>query len=404
MRQTHFPVAGIAEEAQRASLSKTDFLRRMSHDIRTPINGIRGIIGIANHYADDLQKQQECRNKVWKASGYLLSIVNSVPDMNRLESGAVLLANVPFDLYQLLAEANAVAEMQAMESGIHYIIDKEKQHIEHPYLIGSPSHIKQVLLNLASNAVKYNKENGTVTVFCQEVTERNGAAIFRFVCSDTGIGMSEEFQKRVFEPFSQEDQVNARTHYDGFGLGLSIVKGLVGQMGGNIDFVSKEGVGTTFVVTLPFRIAEAPEKAPEQVPIGSVDLHGTRILLAEDNDLNPEIAQFFLEQQGAGVTVAKNGKTATELFAASAPGEIDLILMDIMMPVMNGYAATEAIRNTDRPDAQTVPIIAMSANAFQDDIQKSLSVGMNDHLPKQLTTEKLLSTVAGFVQKKPGNV
>ena len=397
-------LAGIAEEAQRANLSKTDFLRRMSHDIRTPINGIRGIIEIANHYADNLQKQQECRNKIWEASGYLLSLVNSVLDMNKLESGAVLLANDPFDLYQLLAEANAVAEMQATESGIRYVIDTEKQHIEHPYLIGSPSHIKQVLLNLASNAVKYNKENGTVTVYCQEVTERNGAAIFRFVCSDTGIGMSEEFQKRVFEPFSQEDQVNARTHYDGFGLGLSIVKGLVGQMGGNIDFVSKEGVGTTFVVTIPFRIAEAPEKAPEQAPIGFVDLHGTRILLAEDNDLNLEIAQFFLEQQGAGVTVAKNGKIATELFAASAPGEIDLILMDIMMPVMNGYAATEAIRNMDRPDAQTVPIIAMSANAFQDDIQKSLSVGMNDHLPKPLTTEKLLSTVAGFVQKKPGNV
>ena len=397
-------LAGIAEEAQRASLSKTDFLRRMSHDIRTPINGIRGMIEIANHYADDLQKQRECRNKVWEASGYLLSLVNSVLDMNKLESGAVLLANVPFDLYQLLAETNAVAEMQAMESGIHYVIDTEKQHIEHPYLIGSPSHIKQVLLNLASNAVKYNKENGTVTVFCREVTQKDDTAIFRFVCSDTGIGMSEEFQKRVFEPFSQEEQVNARTHYDGFGLGLSIVKGLVGQMGGNIDFVSKEGIGTTFVVTLPFRIAEAPEKAPEQVPVEAVDLHGKRILLAEDNDLNLEIAQFFLEQQGAEVTVAKNGKTATELFAASAPGDIDLILMDIMMPVMNGYTATEAIRNMDRPDAKTVPIIAMSANAFQDDIQKSLSVGMNDHLPKPLTTEKLLSTVAGFVQKKPGNV
>ncbi len=390
-------LAGIAEEAQRASLSKTDFLRRMSHDIRTPINGIRGMIEIANHFADDLQKQKECRDKVWEASGYLLSLVNSVLDMNKLESGAVVLTETPFDLPQLLSEVNTVAEMQAAEHGLYYGVDMEKQQIAHPYLIGSAPHLKQVLMNLASNAVKYNKENGRVIVWCSELSCDEKIAVFQFACTDTGIGMSREFQKRAFEPFTQEGRDNARTHYDGTGLGLSIVRALVQQMGGNITFESEEGVGTSFLVTLPFCIDTNPQTKPKETVNEPIDLSGVRVLLAEDNDLNMEIAKFFIEQHGAEVTVARNGKEAVELFARAPQGTFDLILMDVMMPVMSGYEATETIRGMAREDAKTIPIIAMSANAFQDDIQKSRSVGMNDHLPKPLSTEKLLSAIARHI-------
>ena len=382
------------EEAQRASLSKTDFLRRMSHDIRTPINGIRGMIEIAEHFTDDLQKQKECRDKVWEASGYLLSLVNNVLDMNKLESGAVVLTEMPFDLPQLLNEVNTVAEMQATEHGLYYDVDMEKQQIAHPYLIGSAPHLKQVLMNLASNAVKYNKENGRVTVWCRELSCDGKTAEFRFACKDTGIGMSKEFQKRAFEPFTQEGRDNARTHYDGTGLGLSIVQALVRQMGGSITFESEEGVGTSFLVTLPFQIDPNPQPKPKESVNEPIDLDGVRVLLAEDNDLNMEIATFFIEQHGAKVTTARNGREAVELFANAPQGTFDLILMDIMMPAMNGYEATQTIRGMAREDAKTIPIIAMSANAFQDDIQKSRSVGMNDHLPKPLSTEKLLSAIA----------
>ena len=382
------------EETQRASLSKTDFLRRMSHDIRTPINGIRGMIEIAEHFTDDLQKQKECRDKVWEASGYLLSLVNNVLDMNKLESGAVVLTEMPFDLPQLLNEVNTVAEMQATEHGLYYDVDMEKQQIAHPYLIGSAPHLKQVLMNLASNAVKYNKENGRVTVWCRELSCDGKTAEFRFACKDTGIGMSKEFQKRAFEPFTQEGRDNARTHYDGTGLGLSIVQALVRQMGGSITFESEEGVGTSFLVTLPFQIDPNPQPKPKESVSEPIDLDGVRVLLAEDNDLNMEIATFFIEQHGAKVTTARNGREAVELFANAPQGTFDLILMDIMMPVMSGYEATETIRGMAREDAKTIPIIAMSANAFQDDIQKSRSVGMNDHLPKPLSTEKLLSAIA----------
>ena len=382
------------EEAQRASLSKTDFLRRMSHDIRTPINGIRGMIEIAEHFTDDLQKQKECRDKVWEASGYLLSLVNNVLDMNKLESGAVVLTEMPFDLPQLLNEVNTVAEMQATEHGLYYDVDMEKQQIAHPYLIGSAPHLKQVLMNLASNAVKYNKENGRVTVWCRELSCDGKTAEFRFACKDTGIGMSKEFQKRAFEPFTQEGRDNARTHYDGTGLGLSIVQALVRQMGGSITFESEEGVGTSFLVTLPFQIDPNPQPKPKESVSEPIDLDGVRVLLAEDNDLNMEIATFFIEQHGAKVTTAHNGREAVELFANAPQGTFDLILMDIMMPVMSGYEATQTIRGMAREDAKTIPIIAMSANAFQDDIQKSRSVGMNDHLPKPLSTEKLLSAIA----------
>ena len=394
-------LADIAEEAQRASLSKTDFLRRMSHDIRTPINGIRGMIEIANHFDGDLKKQRECREKIWEASGYLLSLVNNVLDMNKLESGAVIFAHNQFDLPTLLEEINTVAEMQATEHGLNFQVDHKKRHIEHRFLIGSPSHIKQILMNIAGNAVKYNKENGSVTVWCEELLCDGTAATFRFNCADTGIGMSEDFQKHAFEPFTQEGKNNARTRYDGSGLGLSITKALTEQMGGHIEFTTKEGVGTTFSVILPIAVDHDPPEESQTEEHEPIDLTGYTILLAEDNELNMEIAKFFLEQHGATVISAKNGSEAVNLFTASAPGDIDLILMDIIMPIMNGHEATLKIRSADRPDAKTIPIVAMTTNAFQDDVDKSLSVGMNDHLPKPLGTEKMLSTVFRYIRSHP---
>ena len=393
-------LARIAEEAQRANLSKSDFLRRMSHDIRTPINGIRGMIEIAEHCADDPEKQAQCRGKVWEASGYLLSLVNSVLDMNKLESGSVILANDPFDLPQLLDEVNAVAEMQAMEHGLHYACDRSRRHILHPHLIGSVPHLKQVLMNLASNAVKYNRPGGSVTVWCEELRCDGETAVFRFACTDTGIGISPDFQEHVFEPFAQEGRNDARTHYDGSGLGLSIAKALVQQMGGTIDFTSQVGVGTSFYVTLPLKVDHAPHAPVETEAAAPSDLTGIRVLLVEDNALNLEIAQFFLQQHGADVTVARNGQEAVEQFAASAPGGFDVILMDVMMPVMNGYEATQAIRAMERPDAKTVPILAMSANAFQDDIRRSREMGMNEHLAKPLSTEKLIAAICRHVRRK----
>lgn len=393
-------LAKIAKEAQNASLSKTDFLRRMSHDIRTPINGIRGMIEIANHFVDDPEKQKVCRDKIWKASGYLLSLVNSVLDMNKLESGVIVLNDAPFDIVQLLSEVASIAEMQATEHGLSFTLENNSQYIKHRRLIGSAQHVKQVLMNIAENAVKYNKQNGNVTVRCKEISCDGETAVFEFVCADTGIGMSEEFQKRAFEPFSQEGQDKARTHYDGSGLGLSIAKTLVEQMGGCVKFTSNEGDGTTFNVTIPFKLDPSPANETISEADENIDLSGVRVLLVEDNDLNMEISKFFIEQSGAHVTPAKNGLEGVNLFKSSENGYFDIVLMDVMMPVMDGYKATEKIRALERPDAKTVPIIAMSANAFQDDILKSKSAGMNEHLAKPISTKKLLSSIFRYVKHK----
>ena len=380
-------------EAQRANHSKTDFLRRMSHDIRTPINGIRGMIAIANHYADDPEKQKECREKVWEASGYLLSLVSSVLDMNKLESGGVVLEHKPFDLYQLLEETNTVAEMQAIEHGLSYVWDVEHSHIEHRHLIGSATHLKQILMNLTNNAIKYNRHGGKVAVSCRELAHDDHIATFTFICADTGIGMSQEFQAHAYEPFTQEGRNDARTHYDGSGLGLSIVKQLVEQMDGHIEFTSKEGVGTTFYVTLPLHIGVQPVGEQPPVSIRPIDLTGMRALVVEDNDLNMEITQFLLDKHGIFSTGVSNGQQAVDAFAAAPMGTFDMILMDVMMPVMNGLEATRRIRAMDRPDAATIPIVAMSANAFADDVQRSLDAGMNEHLTKPIDENRLLATL-----------
>ena len=384
-----------AEEARRANAAKTDFLRRMSHDIRTPINGIQGMVEISRHYVGDEVKQEECRQKILDASGFLLDLVNNVLDMNKLESGEIRLESVPFDLEKLVRETNSVIEIQASERGV--ALHDNGIHAEHTCLIGSPLHLRQVLQNIESNAVKYTPEGGSVTVGCNEISMENGVVTLEFFCTDTGIGMSEEFQKRAFEPFAQEN-ATARTAYLGTGLGLSITKELVEQMGGTIDFRSRQGKGTTFVIQLPLRIdtGTGSRSGAEELPTVSGSVQGTRVLLVEDNDLNMEIAQFLLENEGAKVTQAWNGREAVELFAASEPGAYDVILMDVMMPVMGGLEATRIIRGMKRPDAASVPIFAMTANAFQDDIQRSRAAGMNEHLTKPLDSKILLAMIARY--------
>ena len=386
-----------AHKAEAANVAKTEFLQRMSHDIRTPINGIRGMVEIGNHYSDDPDKQAECRRKIWDASGLLLELVNEVLDMGKLESGEIILEHRPFNMVKLLTGLRDVLEKQASGRGIKIIC--EDIALPHPELIGSPVHVKRLMMNIMSNAVKYNKDNGTITVTLQELRCEGGKAWIRFTCADTGIGMSEEFQKHIFEPFTQE-ALDARSTYGGTGLGMSIAKSLVDKMDGTITFESKQGVGTTYVITLPFEIDRDAEPQPgHEKSMDASTLQGMRVLLVEDNDLNLEIAQFLLENAGMKVTTARNGQQAVDTFAAAAPGSFDAILMDVMMPVMDGYEATRTIRRLDRPDAGSIPILAMTANAFTEDRRRAYEAGMNEHLTKPLETELVLKTLAKYVKK-----
>ncbi len=384
------------EEAERASRAKTDFLRQMSHDVRTPINGIRGMIEIGNHYPNDPEKQADCRKKVWEASGFLLDLVNSVLNMNKLESGEIQMDEKPFDLREVMGSTRGILYGQAEGSGIH--IRQDPLEIEHPYLIGSPLHLQQILQNIGGNAIKYNKEGGTATFTTREIASDGETATFEFISSDTGIGMSKEFQKRAFEPFTQE-RARARTKYQGSGLGLSICRQLVEQMGGSIRLESEQGVGTTFTITLQFRL-DAQRIEQERQAAEAESIAGMKALLVEDNELNMEIAEFLLEREGVQVAKAWNGQEAVQQFADSQPGEFDVILMDVMMPVMGGIEATQAIRALDRPDAATVPIFAMTANAFADDIARGRAAGMNEYIAKPLDGKKLAKTLLKY--KKQG--
>lgn len=386
-----------AEEAKRANIAKTDFLRRMSHDIRTPINGIQGMINIAEHYPDDCEKQKECRDKVKEASGYLLDLVNSVLDMNKLESGVVVLENKPFNLRNVLREANNIAKMSAEIEGLK--VSFQDDAIQHTHLLGSPVHLKQILQNIAGNAIKYNREDGSISFLCEETDYKDGVATYRFVCQDTGIGMSEEFIPHVFEPFAQEEQ-GARTAYMGTGLGLAIVKQLVEMMGGQITMESKLNEGTTFTIILPFKIDELHEEKEtgELNGVGEV-FKGMRVLLVEDNELNMEVAQFFLENAGMKVTNARDGEEAVQYFTASEEGFFDLILMDIMMPVMDGLEATKQIRALQRKDAKEIPVIAMTANAFNEDREQTREAGMNEHLSKPIDIDKMMQVFQRCLSK-----
>ena len=386
-----------AEKAEQANRAKTEFLQRMSHDIRTPINGIRGMIEIANYYKDDPDKQTECRKKIWDASGLLLELVNEVLDMGKLESGEIMLEEREFDLKELLDSVGVVVDKQARERGITIITDSYP--VEHRYLLGSPLHLRRLLMNIISNAVKYNHAGGEVRLGCREKPSADPeTAQIEFTCADTGIGMSEEFQKHVFEPFAQERNF-ARSEYGGTGLGMPIAKSLAEKMGGTLSFVSRQGVGTTFTLSLPFRICHAPEKRnkPKRL-LQTSSIAGLHVLVAEDNRMNMEIAEFVLNVEEASIIKAVNGEEAVRIFADSRPGEIDAILMDVMMPVMDGLEATRRIRAMKRPDARTIPIIAMTANAFAEDRQRAFAAGMDMHIAKPLEGSEMVETLERFVK------
>ena len=380
-----------ARRAESANRAKTQFLQRMSHDIRTPINGIQGMVEIGEYYKDDPEKQSQCRQSIRESARLLLELVNEVLDMGKLESGEIVLEERPFDLIALLDSVGGLPEQSAAARGIR--VDRKPREVQHTALIGSPVYLKRLLMNIYSNAVKYNKDNGSITVRCRELRTEGDTAWFEFICADTGIGMSEEFQKYLFEPFAQEHST-ARSAYDGTGLGMAIAKALTEKMGGTITFTSREGEGTTFRITLPFRIDTAGRlpQQPAAEPEVSDALRGMRIQLAEDNELNMEIAEFMLQSAGAEVTEAHDGREAVELFRASPPGHFDAVLMDVMMPVLDGYQATGIIRTSDRPDAG-VPIIAMTANAFVEDRQRAREAGMTEHLAKPLDRAVLVRTL-----------
>ena len=384
-----------AKKAEAANEAKTEFLQRMSHDIRTPINGICGLVNMADHYADDVEKQTEYRTKVKEASNLLLELVNDVLDMSKLESGEIVLEAVPFNLSRISREVFVVIEQMAAEQNIRIVW--EKKEITHRDFIGSPGYVKRVMMNILSNAVKYNRENGQIYISCMEIpSEQPGMTTMEFVCRDTGIGMTEEFQENVFEPFAQE-HTGSRTKFAGTGLGMAIAKNLVEKMGGTITFESKEGTGTTFVIRVPFKIDLDADKREEQKDVSEKSIKGLHILLAEDNDLNMEIAEFVLQNEGAVVTKAWNGQEAVEIFRKSGSGEFDVILMDIMMPVLNGYEATKRIRAMEREDATVVPIIAMTANAFTEDRLRAKEAGMNEHIAKPVDAELLVKVIHELV-------
>ena len=386
-----------AKKAEAANEAKTEFLQRMSHDIRTPINGICGMINVADHYADNMEKQTECRAKIKKTSHLLLELINEVLDMSKLESDEVVLEEIPFNLNSIFEEILGVIEHMAAEQNIRIIW--EEKEVTHWNLIGSPVHVKRILMNILSNAVKYNKENGYVYISCREIPSKQTAmTTLEFVCRDTGIGMTEAFQKRIFEPFAQE-HAGSRTKFAGTGLGMPITKKLVEKMGGTISFESKEGTGTTFVIRIPFQIDADMKDRTETEEKTETSIQGLHVLLTEDNELNMEIAEFVLQNEGAVVTKAWNGQKAVDIFRKNRPGEFDAILMDIMMPVMNGYEAAKMIRSLDREDAKVIPIIAMTANAFTEDKMRAKEAGMDEHIAKPVDGKLLVKVINELVKR-----
>ena len=374
-----------AKKAEAANVAKTEFLQRMSHDIRTPINGIIGMVEVGDHYSDDIEKQADCRAKIKDASKTLLELVNEVLDMSKLESGEIVLEEVGFNIDKLSDETIGIVEELAKERNIQIV--KEK-NITHPYLMGSPIHVKRVLMNVLSNAIKYNRDNGFIYVSYKELEAKEPFhVIVEFICRDTGIGMSKKFQNRIFEPFAQE-HIGSRSKYVGTGLGMPIAKSLVEKMGGTIEFTSQEGVGSQFVMRIPFKIDQEHknERVKESV---SVSIEGLHVLLVEDNELNMEIARFIIENEGARVICATNGKEAVDIYK-NAPESFDIILMDIMMPEMDGLQATQVIRSFDHD----VPIVAMTANAFAEDKMKAKKAGMNAHVSKPLDKNKLIQVIS----------
>ena len=382
-----------AEAAKREAEMKTRFLATMSHDIRTPLNGIIGMVNMGNQYADDPQMQQKIREKAMESLKYLVSLVNDVLDMNKLQSGDLKDYQLLFDLTTVLRELNQIYDERAAKKGIQYEIDWKNGTYSHIALVGNPVYLGRILSNILDNAIKFSQVGSVITVWVKEEALDDGRAFFTFYCKDQGVGMSEDFIAHAFDMFSQESQTS-RSRYEGTGLGLAITKQLVDRMDGRIELKSKIGVGTTVVVKIPFKIGvqDKISNSPENnsVSLEDYSVEGMRALVVEDNELNMEIARCILEDSGMEVTCAVNGQEAVEIFEKSAPDYFGVIYMDVMMPRMNGLDAARIIREMKRRDAMRVPIIAMSANAFAEDIINSQLAGMNAHLAKPLDAEKMI--------------
>lgn len=387
INQKNAELKQTAERAESATLAKTEFLSRMSHEIRTPLNGIIGLLEIDETHPDDKELVNSNRKKMRVAANHLLSLINDVLQMSKLEEGSVVLTHEVIDLMELTQDVVTIIIGRAVDAGVKWDYEKGKVSIPYRYIYGSPVHLQQIFLNIYGNCIKYNRQGGSIKTIVEGLPEHNGVGGYRWTISDTGIGMSEEFLKHIYEPFVQE-RVDARSVYRGTGMGMTIVKGLVEQMGGTIEITSELGVGSTFIVTIPFDIVEKP-KEQVTIPKGSNIIKGKHLLMAEDNELNAEMAQTLLTDAGAAVAVVENGRKALELFEKSSEGTFDLILMDVMMPIMDGFEATKAIRALERPDAKTIPIIAMTANAFAEDAERCLAAGMNAHMAKPLEIEKI---------------
>lgn len=395
LESKNFELREAVFQAQKANAAKSSFLSRMSHDIRTPLNGIIGLIKINETHMDDRELVKTNQDKMLVSADHLLSLINDVLQMSKLEDENIEISHEPIDLGEISREVGTIISGRTAEAGIAFEIGKQELPVS--YVYGSPLHIRQIFLNIYGNCIKYNKPHGKVTTTLKCLGEKNGIVTYRWTISDTGIGMSEEFLKHIFEPFVQEHS-DARTVYSGTGLGMSIVKKIIDRMNGTIVVTSKEGEGSTFVITLPFEIAEKPEEIPAEMD-GEVNIAGLHLLLAEDNELNAEIARTLLEDEGAITTIVNDGQQAVDIFSRNKPGTFDAILMDIMMPEMDGLSATKAIRALDREDAGTIPIIAMTANAFDEDEKKCMEAGMNAHLAKPLDIQKMKEAVCRYLNK-----
>lgn len=383
-------------QAQIANAAKTSFLARMSHDIRTPMNGILGLLEINERHADELEFTARNRKKMKVAANYLLSLINDVLQLSKLEDPDVTLSHEAFNVKALAEDVLTISKMRAVEYGVTLEYNESLDKLQYPYVWGSPLHVRQIFINILSNSIKYNKKGGRIRCQAESWIDEEGRAEYKVVISDTGIGMSEEFLTHLFEPFARE-HAGVNSSYEGTGLGMAIVKQLIEKMGGTIEVQSIEGEGSCFTVILPFELAtERDVLGVEEEQ--QKDITGVQVLLVEDNELNMEIAETFLKDAGAVVTKAYNGQQAAYLFSENQPGRFDVILMDVMMPVMNGYEATRKIRSMDRPDAKTIPIIAMTANAFVEDIQESREAGMNEHISKPLDISKVIAAVGRYVR------
>ena len=373
------------ESEKKANKSKSDFLSRMSHDMRTPLNGIIGLLQIAERHFDDKDLLLESHKKMQVAANYLLSLINDVLQMSKIEDGNVPLTNDIIDFSELTKDIIDIIEQRAKERGIKMQFNA-KNDIRYPFVYGSPVHLRQIFFNIYGNCIKYNHIGGSIVTTSDYTETDDGVVMYEWTITDTGIGMSKEYKEHIFEPFSQERQYIGSAHH-GIGLGMSIVKGLIEKMCGSIEVESEEGVGSTFIIKIPFKIASTPDKVNKQTSELKID--GLNLLLVEDNELNAEIAETLLSDEGAAVTVAKDGSQAVNIFKEKPEGSFDAILMDIMMPVMDGLTATKKIRTLNHPDAKKIPIIAMTANAFKEDKEKCLAAGMNAHLAKPIEIENV---------------